>query len=190
MLVLAFLLAVGEGSKHFLYFYTKTDFLKMFQFGAKIRGEEMIGFPIKFPIWWFDWLRDWTIKSGDVKGWADWAGQPWSWFPSGDDLGVWSEPARFREFIARSPFFGHESQVSCHVRSFRAHNFFKSSFVLFFHGQKECDWNCKGIFALATLLYHIQRSVKWVKQHGGTKRNEEKIEEGTPTQFLALICLH
>ena len=23
----------------------------MFQFGAKIRGEEMIGFPIKFPIW-------------------------------------------------------------------------------------------------------------------------------------------
>ena len=36
MLVLAFLLAVGEGFKHFLYFYTKTDFLKMFQFGAKI----------------------------------------------------------------------------------------------------------------------------------------------------------
>ena len=36
MLVLAFLLAVGEGSKHFLYFDTKTDFLTMFQFGAKI----------------------------------------------------------------------------------------------------------------------------------------------------------
>ena len=33
--MLAFLLAVGEGSKHFLYFDTKTDFLKMFQFGAK-----------------------------------------------------------------------------------------------------------------------------------------------------------
>ena len=156
MLVLAFLLAVGEGSKHFLYFDTKNDFLKMLHFGAKLvrgqrgqnktwsifRGEGVIRFPIKFPIWWLDWLKDWTIKAGDVKGWAhwaDWAGQPWSWFPSGDDLGVWSEPARFREFIARSPFFGHESQVSCHVRSFRAHNFFKSSFVLFFQGQKECD---------------------------------------------------
>ena len=29
----------------------------------------------------------------------------------------WSEPARFREFIARSPFFGHESQLSCRFRS-------------------------------------------------------------------------
>ena len=103
------------------------------------RGKGVIRFPIKFPIWWLDWLRDWTIKAGDVKGWAHWAGQPWSWFPSGDDLGVWSEPARFREFIARSPFFGHESQVSCRFRSFRAHNFSKSSFVLFFQVQKECD---------------------------------------------------
>ena len=160
MLVLAFLLVVGEGSKHFLYYDTKTDFLKMFQFSAKIgprsegpkqnmfnirrrmaniRGEGVIRFPIKFYIWWLDWLRDRTIKAWDVKGWAHWAGQPWSWFPSGDDLGVWSEPARFREFIARSPFFGHESQVSCRFRSFRAHNFFRSSFVLFFQRQKECD---------------------------------------------------
>ena len=158
MLVLAFLLAVG--SKHLIYFDTfdrfsenvsiwsknwsevreaKTKHVNIQRSRANIWGEGVIRFPIKFYIWWLDWLRDWTIKAGDVKGWAHWAGQPWSWFPSGDDLGVWSEPARFREFIARSPFFGHESQVSCRFRSFRAHNFFRSSFFLFFQRQKECD---------------------------------------------------